>query len=495
MLHDARTLSEGDNLDSDVCIIGAGAAGITLAHELIGSGARVCLLESGGFEIDPEHQALNRGDNAGLPYHPLDRMRLRAFGGTTGHWAGWCRPPRPFAFPPRSWIPNSGWPFEYGELEPYVRRAHDLCQLGPYDYAPDFWADAPERRPLRFTGGRVKTSVIQFSPPTRFGSTYRADLERADNVHAWLHANVVRVDTDEAARTVTRLEAACLNGPRFSVTARHYILAAGGLENARLLLESDHIQRGGLGNGHDLVGRYFMDHIKFEAAQFQPARTDLPMAYYLSHDVRGIPIKGVLCFSEELLRREKMLECQFEFAPRPHQRPKMLDSSVGGVIVDASEQSEAPPRPWSVYLRLDPAPNPDSRVTLTDQRDALGMRRVRLYWRFGDLEKPSYDRATRLLATEVGRSGLGRMRITTYENQQWPPPPGGMAPTGFHHMGTTRMHHNPKKGVVDENSRVHGMNNLYVAGSSVFPNYEGYPTLTIVALALRLASHLRTLLS
>lgn len=488
MLHDARSLPPGTNLETDVCIIGAGAAGISLARALIGSGFRVCILESGGFDPDPADQALAAGENTGLPYHPLEQMRLRRFGGTTNHWSGWCRPPRAFDFQHRSWIPGSGWPFTLDELKPYLRSAHELCQLGPYDYRPENWADAPERQPLKFADGRVLTAVIQYSPPTRFGRTYRADLENAGNVAVWLHANAVRIETDETARSVTHLEAACLNGPRFTVTARHYVLAAGGIENARLLLESDHRQRGGLGNGNDLVGRYFMDHIKFEAAQFQPARSDLPMGYYQRHVVRGVRMKGSLCFSEELLRREELLECYFEFEP-----PRRTPDATGGYVAGMLSDTMGAPVPWSVILRLDPAPNPDSRVRLGDHRDALGMRVVRLHWRFGEMERRSFDRAARLLAAEIGRSGLGRLRLTSFDDGQWPPPPGIAVPTGFHHMGTTRMHRDPKRGVVDENGRVHGVGNLYVAGASVFPNYEGYPTLTLVALALRLAAHLRTL--
>lgn len=492
MLHDARSLPPGANLETDLCIVGAGAAGITLARAFIGSGLRVCVLESGGLDPDPAVQALADGENTGLPYHPLAQMRLRRFGGTTNHWSGWCRPPRAFDFQPRPWIPGSGWPFALDELEPYLRSAHELCQLGPYDYRPEFWADAPERQPLKFADGRVLTAVTQFSLPVRFGRAYRTDLERAGNVSVWLHANAVRMDTDEAGRSVTRLQGACLDGPDFTVTARHYVLSAGGIENARLLLESDHRQRGGVGNGNDLVGRYFMDHIKFEAAQFQPTRPDLPLGYYLRHTVRGTRMKGTLCFSEELLRREALLECYFEFEPL-RRAPGAMGGHVAGMLSDTAWPAAGPPPPWSVILRLDPAPNPESRVSLSGQRDALGMRMVRLDWRFGELERRSFDRAARLLAAEIGRSGLGRLRLTPYEGRQWPPPPGVAVPTGFHHMGTTRMHRDPKQGVVDENGRVHGVGNLYVAGASVFPNYEGYPTLTLVALALRLAAHLRNL--
>lgn len=490
MIIDARELPDSHVIDADLCIVGAGAAGITLARELNGQGLRVWLLESGGFEPDEEIQSLYRGENRGLPYPSLEYTRLRFFGGTTNHWAGWCRPPPARAFRSRSWIPDSGWPFSRESLTRYFERAHVMCDLGPYEYEPEYWGDAGGGRALEFKDGELETVVTQFSPPVRFGERYRHPLARAADVNVCLHANVVRIDTDEAGRSVTALQAAALRGPRFTVRPRYCVLATGGIENARLMLDSDHVMPGGIGNSNDLVGRYFMDHIKSEVARFQPGDPRLDLGFYLRHVRNGVPLKGNLRFSDEVLRRERILESYFELFPAEDPPGGSISESVARVITSRSSPGTVPSPGWRVMLRLDPAPNPDSRLTLSRETDALGQRRGRLDWRFGDLEQRSFDRAGQALARAVGRSGLGRLRL---KEGHWPPAPEDITATGFHHMGTTRMHVDPKRGVVDPDCRVHGMSNLYVAGSSIFPTYEGYPTMTLVALTLRLAEHLKEL--
>lgn len=488
MFHDACRLSSGTVVEADLCIVGAGAAGITLARALRRSGQRVCLLESGGSVVDEETQSLAAGEVGGLPYPPLERGRLRSFGGTTGHWAGWCRPPRRRNFASRPWVPESGWPFVLEEIEPYLREAQEMCRLGPYDYRPEFWASSPALRPLPMHGERVQTAITQFSPPVRFGSAYREELAAADDVAVWLHATAVDLEPDPHGTAVSRLHAATSQGARFAVRARCYVLATGGIENARLLLVA-----GGRGSGLrataiERVGRFFADHLKVEVGRFQPAAEDLPLGFYVRHVVRGTPVKGHLCFSDELLERERLLECYFELEPSP-----VLPDRLGRAVWSLMGRRPGGPAPpsWTVMLRVDPAPNPESRVTLAAGRDRFGVPLPRVELRYGELERRSVARGVRLLALELGRAGLGRMALGPGATGAWPPPPGIAVVTGYHHMGTTRMHADPRHGVVDETGRVHGVRNLYVAGASVFPGYEGYPTLLLVALALRLAAHLR----
>ncbi len=270
---DARQLPSETKLETDLCVIGAGAAGITLALSLRDAGFRVLLLESGGLEYEEATQALYEGDNTGLPNYDLDASRLRFFGGTTNHWASWCRPLEPEDFKPADSSDIRTWPLSRADLEPYYRGAQNLCELGPYNYndlTP--WLRASGMTALALDEGKLKTTLFQIGPPTRFGTKYRDALAQAANITVFLHANVVELQTDETASRVLGVRATSLEGPEFEVTARITVLATGGLENVRVLLLSNRVQKAGLGNTHDVVGRYFMDHPWMTGAGFAAFR-------------------------------------------------------------------------------------------------------------------------------------------------------------------------------------------------------------------------------
>jgi FAD dependent oxidoreductase len=264
VLIDAHKVPEGRTVETEVCIVGAGAAGITLALEFVNQPFRVCLLESGSLEFDQATQSLYDGEIAGLPYTSLKAARARYFGGTTNHWNGWCRPLDEIDFQTREWIPHSGWPFGRAHLEPYYKRAQKICQLGPFNYDAEAWQtqDAPS---LPLAGGRVITTVFQFSPPTRFGQLYRDEIVHARNISTYLRANVLEIEATKTGKTVTRLRVACLQGNKFWISAKFFILATGGIENARLLLASNKVYAAGLGNQNGIVGRFFMDHVNLDS--------------------------------------------------------------------------------------------------------------------------------------------------------------------------------------------------------------------------------------
>jgi choline dehydrogenase-like flavoprotein len=533
MFVDIRTLPAGTRIETDVCIVGAGAAGITLARELSRAPFRVCLVESGGLQFDPQTQALYRGESVGIPYHPLDTSRLRYFGGTTNAWAGVCRPLDEIDFESRSWIADSGWPFDRAHLDPFYARAHEVCQLGPYDYAPVAWETA-ERPRLPIPGGRVETQMLQFSPPTRFGLVYRDELARAPNLTTYLFANVVEIATAAGARSVSHLRVASLAGRQFSIAARLFVLAAGGIENARLLLASHAAQREGLGNQNDLVGRFFMEHLSVPGSIFLASDPELPTGLYgdpseILRGGEGVPGKGTLILSPQTLRREKLLSMRAFLNPTTelealratsegaasagalheamgggssgaglgrHLARTLVD--IDGVLIYGYRRLFRPSRSlraFQLFNHVEQAPNPESRVTLASERDALGMRRPRLVWRLAGLEKQTLRRANEIIGRELGGAGLGRVkRVVDDPETGWPSISPGLL-GAWHHMGTTRMHADPKRGVVDADCRVHGIGNLFVAGSSVFPACgTANPTLTIVALALRLADHVKRLI-
>jgi choline dehydrogenase-like flavoprotein len=514
MFVDARTLPQGQMVQADVCIIGAGAAGITLARDLADGKLKIAVMESGDVEYDHDTQNLYAGEVVGVAYTPLDRDRLRYLGGSTNHWEGSCRQLDEFDL--------EDWPIKREELESHYRRAHQICQLGPYSFNPaDF--STPDAPALQLgPEASLKSGLFQYSPPTRFGKVYRQDLERAADVAVYLNANVVAIDTNSDASVVMGLQVACLNGKRFRVNASRYVLAAGGIENARLLLNSTRVQATGLGNDNDLVGRYFMDHADVPgAATVVWLGSGQENRFYDHHVVRDQQIEGYFCASDATRRRELLPPFAIGLRPAsdahaagvgniqlPTSIRSMLSDSVANAItyklprwIDRIESPyvwvherlwPTPPNLFTTVYTCGPAPDPQSRVTLSDKVDALGLRTSRLDWHLPKDFERSMQRAHELLGQELGRLGVARLRIES-------PATTGADPMkdldeGNHHMGTTRMHNDPRQGVVDANSKIHGIANLYVAGSSVFPSYGcDDPTLTIVALALRLSAHLRGL--
>jgi len=487
VLIDARTHAPTTEIETDLCIIGAGAAGIAIAREFAGSGLRVSLLESGGRGDDEPTQSLYRGVSMAQKYFRLDRARTRRFGGSTNCWMGFCRPLDEDDFERRDWIPHSGWPFDRTALEPFYRRAQSVCGLGPFGYHGSDFA-GPHRPEFTFPGERVETHAFQIAA-TRFGEVYRDELAAAANVETWLHANVIAIESHRDAGRVERLRVRVLDGAEFTIRPRAIALATGGIENARLLLASNAVEAAGLGNRHDLVGRFFMEHPHTHSGEFLPSPAARPLGLYQLHRRGPVEVLGMLSLSPALRRSERLANFSATLAARPP--GGALERGLGTLIAGfdgGDANAKGVPR-FSFANACEQVPNPESRVELSYERDALGMNRVALKWRLSALDRDSVRRSHEVLAREIGRAGLGRVKPGFGDPfGAWPADVNGAR----HHMGTTRMHVNPKQGVVDADARVHGISNLYVAGSSIFPTSgSANPTLTIVALALRLADHLK----
>ncbi|AOY81255.1 GMC family oxidoreductase [Moorena producens JHB] len=517
MYLDARTLENHTQTTVDLCIIGAGAAGITIARELINSSVKVLLLESGGFDGDTQTQALYEGENIGLPYFPLDSCRLRYFGGTTNHWGGMCAPLDAIDFQPRPWVPYSGWPIRYHDLVPYYNRAHQLCQLPSPDYEMGFWEfHDPELERLPIDESKLTYKIFQLSPPTRFGQVYRSEILQANNIILWTHANVTAIETVPQGKTVTGLRVRCFNQREHYVQARFYVLACGGIENARLLLLSNQTIPQGLGNHYDLVGRFFMEHLHIASAQAW-VRANLPWKRYTSYELNApkvhlIPSEGtqeneqILNFTLDLVESDyfgadyfEQLQAQGGLRPEMQLYLDALTASLYPTKMDSYQTLLSNETPSSmgqliVFSRIEQAPNPESRVSLSEDKDELGLPKVQLNWQLTDLDRHSIEVANTFFGQELGRLELGRLQYFDWLNQTdsgWPPFPDVMR-GGWHHMGTTRMSDRPETGVVDSDCQVFGIDNLYIAGSSVYPTAgTANPTLTLVALALRLADRLK----
>jgi len=492
MIRNGNRIPEGSTLQADLCIVGAGAAGITLAQALAGSGLRVIVLESGGRQRDEATQNLYAGESVGVPQPPLDASRLRWLGGTTNHWAGWCRPLDDADFEARPWVPESGWPITRKDLDPYYAAAHEVCDLGPPDYGAETWGRFADPIP-GFSESGLRTLLLQISKPTLFGGKFGDALAAAKNVQLLLWSNLTALVPDPNVRTIRHAEVATLNGRRFRVECKRFVLACGSIENARLLLSSNGVAAAGIGNAEDLVGRYFMDHPRARPAgrlfwNGEPAKK---LAQYTRVD----DVRATLAVapSANVQTRERICNAMvFADASAPLDEAAARhpdDAAIARFLERTTGVGESDGvADW--WVRSEQSPNRDSRVTLGDERDALGLRRPVLDWRISEIDRRTIVRASELYADELTRLGLARVKVEPWLFEDAPEPGTGLG-ADWHQIGTTRMAESPKRGVVDSDCRIFGIDNLFVAGASVFPTSGAMnPTLTLVALALRLARHL-----
>ena len=526
MIIDANSVSRDSVIEADVCIIGAGPAGLAMVKSMSGTRLKIALLESGNFNFEQETQALCSGNSIGLPYFPLDACRLRFFGGTANHWAGHCAPFEAIDFEARDGIPHTGWPITKQDLDPFYNEAANFCRLNSHEWDVEQWAEFDEMV-TRFSSGPVENMVKQVaeSMERNLGSIYREDITEPDNVDTYINANVTGIVCNESGREVEHVDVATIQGNRFELKARHFVLAAGGIENPRILLLSTARHARGVGNEYDMVGRFFTEHPRFVAGRFLP-KEGVDLDFYVVHKVRESRVRGVLRLSPEFMRDEQLTSVHIRLYPEYDKAytdylyaksgkslihltkaaakariPTEFSKHLSRVVFDIEN---LPGFVWSKYLRddkplnhvnlstrIDSVPNPDSRVLLSESdRDALGQQRANLDWRMDSLDRHSLLRTLDAFGEQIGAGGLGRLQVLIDEHtNDWPDDFVG----GFHHMGTTRMSSDPKTGVVDKNCKVHGVANLHIAGSSVFTTAgSGSPTMTIVALALRLADHLKS---
>jgi len=494
---DARTLENNSLIEGHLCIVGAGAAGISMALQWIGKPYKVILLEGGGLEYDPAMQNMYKGKSIGQPYYALESTRLHYFGGTTGHWAGYCSMFDEIDFRKRDWVPNSGWPITLNDLKDYYPKAHNLLELDHYSYDPAYWLQQDASlKPLEFDNNVVWNKIWQFSPPTRFGNKYREPVINASNIHLFTYANVTAIHADGA--NIKEVTVKNLAGKQHTVRAKHFVLACCAIQNARLLLASN--------IGNDQVGRYFMEHLEIPSAElFLPTARALKF-YELKFFYTKM--RAELALTEAQQQKLQILNGTAALSPKEGQEVVTATDTPAVTAADEHlkgwQQSEKyfkegkvpapeyrPHKIYDLYTRMEQSPNPSSRITLDTEKDALGLPRIVLNWQLTALEKTSIRKLYETIGQQAGAAGIGRVRMLEWLHDEhdasWPSSLGG----GWHHMGTTRMHDDPKQGVTDRNCKVHGMNNLYVAGSSCFTTGgAANPTLTLIALTLRLADHI-----
>jgi choline dehydrogenase-like flavoprotein len=495
---------QGD-IETDICIVGAGPAGITLAHALTNANLRVCLLDRGGLEAtEPEPL-----DVVGRPYPPSDGGRAQRFGGTSHLWGGHCVPLRALHMGARDWIAGGEWPFGLATLAPYYDRACRMLGLDGQDFDAAAAARRLGRSLLPLAGGHFETTVSRYQP-VEFGAAFGPALAADPNITRMLHARATRIVLTPSGRAVAGLTMKGRNGKTRTVRARRYVLAAGGIENARLLLASG---EAGVANGTDLVGRNFMEHpVYFSGVVTLDGARDMRRElshYHTSMALDGHMVRFHLAATESLERTLRIPGFRAEILCMPRLRwaakrlvGRPAFGSLPTTLMAASSLARHPldalrlltgrkPSQWCLWLmnNVEQVPNPESRVTLSPRRDAQGELLAALDWRLSAQDRDGIAKAHAVLASDLAQAGIGRLiqEMPRHERQIL-----NGTTTARHHMGTTRMSDDPRRGVVDGNLRAHEIDNLYVTGSSVFPS-GGWanPTLTIVALSLRLADHLR----
>ncbi len=510
MILDFDDAAVGTEHVADVCVVGAGIAGLAIARELMDSPVTVLVVESGGSGWEAAVGQLNEGEITGHPLG-LEEGRARTFGGTGTVWPGQCIRLDDSDLEQRDWVPESGWPVSATDLDTWYDRAEQWLGIPPRADGEHAWGRFGLTPPALDPDLLVHKSAV-YSPRPDVGRLHRRAFEASDRVRVLLHATATEIHTEAGGTVASELEVRSLSGRTGRIRAGTFVLCGGGIENARLLLLSE------LGNP-DTVGRYLQDHPTIWAG----VDTDRPAAlqeFYNvlgRHKVRYVPRVRL---SRDAQRREQVLNAIATFVYDDAVTPglaaarevssalqqRRLPSRLGRTevrealheidgVVSAGWRRFVHGRPSAVPLDrirlkilLEQAPRHDSRISLSSERDALGIPRASVDWRLSEAERRTARVFTDALDGELRRLGLGRLASTEWlDGDDW----ASGFEDAYHPIGTTRMSTDPARGVVDRDCRVHGVEGLYVSGSSVFPT-SGYanPTLTIVALALRLAHHL-----
>lgn len=540
MLADGRTVPAEETIRTEVCVVGAGPAGIVIASELSKAGFEVVLLERGP---DPRVQAPQMADtatNVGIPYR-VDRSRSFAVGGSTHRWHirtplgdgyGRVRELDDEDFESRSWIPSSGWPISKSHLSPFYQRARSLFNL-------------PTTQPAGESVGQnvftahetIETRLFSFANPGVFAGEMRRNLENSVRAVLLINSTATEIEADSTTGRVSSVKVQTSSDHSYTVEGRYYVLACGGIENPRILLNSRSSIATGVANSHDLVGRFFMEHPHYASGYLIPGTPDTLNDKH-SHDIflqDDVPLQKKYGLAEDVIEANGLSRIVFYLSAEPltvkldavHysdtairslEASRELYEAVGNRrwSSDATRSLRATLRgahhvgrhvtrrlitelhkksgdvrytqPYLFWIRAmaEQVPNPSSRVRLGSTRDEFGVPLAELEWRFTDQDIASMRRTQQLFGE--AQVSVGHREVGSFLEDRGRPP---LLTGGNHHMGTTRMATSPRQGVVDANCRVHDHENLFIAGSSVFPT-GGYanPTLTLVALAFRLSDHI-----
>jgi choline dehydrogenase-like flavoprotein len=516
MIIDLDTLPAGSTRECELCVIGSGAAGLAIAHALRGSGIDLLMLESGANTFEKRTQELYRAEVSALPIPGHIEGRFRTFGGSTTQWGGQSLPFTPMDFAERDWVPNSGWPIARAELEPYYAEAVKFLFTDSRNFDTELFA-LFGMTPPAFDAAVARFHFSKWSPRPNLKRTYGRLFEMVPGYTLCCHANVTGIGLSGSHDRVTEVTARSFSGNTLTVKAKHVVLCTGGIETARVLLASNTQQKQGVGNGNDLVGRYFQDHPGLRSNLFTAKDPDRVQEFFNTRYEKGRKYTARLSASPDFQRANSTLNASvhFRFEPLPGSPYQVLRDAVWNLRYGRGYKSAVKAfagsllhlptvsrpvyeyavrkRAWSpdpdirVGMLTEQEPSRDSRVTLSTQTDELGVPRSRINWQLTDLTRRTILAYSKAVNVEFERLGFGRIDLDpSFEDPEgnWRP----FAQDHKHHVGTARMSHSPSTGVVDPRCRVHGIENLWVASGAVFPtSAHSNPTLTIIAVSMRVA--------
>jgi choline dehydrogenase-like flavoprotein len=550
MLVFAQNIENNAVYEADLCIIGSGPAAISIALEFLKTNVSVVML-TGGVEREISfNQDLHRGFSSPAGSHePLEENRRRAFGGASVAWGGRCIPLDEIDFKHRDWVADSGWPFDYKEIAPYYEAASALCDIGVFDFdALSTFPSNPQKEILEGMDNEniISSRLERWSTPVNFAKRYRSELETASNIKVLLNTHLTNIDTDENGESVSYI-IACVGEKMITVKASNYVLACGGIETPRLLLASKNAKHPyGIGNNNDVVGRYYMAHFggihskvaptnrekiifNFErdkeqvycrrrwwvTDKFQKEKKIGNIIFFLLHsqDQEGhrdvlFSITFLVKFFLSILKERSFKKAkEHKVALWEHGKIVMYEGwkQLPSIILIAFKRFQKRRLPMvlpnrnspylGLYYQAEQTPCRESRVRLSNEvKDAMGVPRVIVEFKSNELDKKTIVEAHKLFVEQYKKADLGVIHFDESKLLEQIENKTKHFNSAAHHIGTTRMSVNAKKGVVDVNCKVHGIDNLYIAGSSIFPT-GGHinPTLTLVALAVRLGKHLKTI--
>lgn len=521
---DGNDVNQNKCFEADLCIVGGGAAGIAIAKSFIGTKVKVLVIESGSHSFNNETQSLYDFENAGHNIRAQEGYisRNRYLGGSTNTWHGGCAPLSDIDFEKREWIPNSGWPINRDDLIPFYREASEFLKIPSFNYFENNeWRSKIRKSTSKYLDGKkLSPALFLFANrPTNTRLDYSSDLQSSPNVQVILNSNVVEIEPDQQQSTVEKLHIATVHGNHFFIKAKQYVLACGGWENARLLLLSKRYSESGLGNSNDVVGRYYNEHPKIVSGKLIPTSPFLrsPIMIWKRRITRKGFMRVSLKLTSEVQRKYGL--CNHYVQPIYPQSVREAitnsDSFVNNLDFSRATMHRLAKFSSSIFTLFDSfervffnlplgykhlgivshfeqLPNRESRVELSDEKDILGQNKLKVTLKITENEKESMIRYHEILSKTLQEEGIGSIQSEfPPADQEWP----GLTDSS-HHIGTTRMSDDPKMGVVNKDCQVHGISNLYIASSSVFPT-GGHvnSTLSIVAIAFRVASHLKNRLS
>lgn len=548
-----QSLSNEQEIVSDVVIIGAGPSGISIADEWLQYDYTVNVLESGSEKASYDTQQLSTGQLSGHLYEAMESTHIRQVGGTANHlilkltdqqYGYRYTPMQAIDFEERAYLPYSGWPITKSDLDPYYARVQQKCEIGDYHYSAQHWLRNNDTL-LPLPEDQIETSVFLFGPTRKFNHDFPLSVSQSKHVNLYTNATVVELICEASGDAIQAALVKTFDGKQILFKGKHFVIAANALQTPRLLLNSrQHAKHpNGIGNQHDNVGRYYMDHSLLPSGNFVPH--DLTyinkMGFYDMHGVDGTTVLGRLLLTESFKRQHKLLNFAAILFPMSWNQ-KDLDAMYSLEVLKTHFRWHWKERPkdfgqhlWNVfqgrkrlfraivekvkygvpilvglgnggwsrarhnerkYGRLEllalveQSPNPENRITLIDEKDALDYCKIKARYTWADSDIENYKQTIEYMGNAIVATGLGR----------YFPPEAPIEEikkgNGLHHMmGTTRMSKRPEDGVVDQDCKVHGMKNLFIASSATFTTGSFVnPTLTNLALGLRIVDHIKELL-